>query len=107
MGMIFQYDWDMCNAVCKFLEFFYIATADCSGVYYLTTQLVITHIHHIANNFKKYKKNSILKDACGLIEIKFLKYWTNLVYLFALLAVMDPRIKLWDLNILSPLLINY
>ena len=39
MGIILQDDWDVSNAVCNFLEVFYTAIKECSGVYYLTINL--------------------------------------------------------------------
>ena len=57
-----------------FLEVFYTATKECSGVYYPTTQLVITHIYNIAYNFKDHRKNLIFTYACVVMETIFLKY---------------------------------
>ena len=71
MGNILQDDWDVCNVICKFLEDFYIATNDCSGVYYPNTSFVITYIYHIANNFKEHRDLPIFKAACVEIKIFF------------------------------------
>ena len=68
MGMILQDDWDVCNATFKFFKINYTASNDCFGVYYPTTQLVIIHIYHIANNFKEHRDLPIFKDAC--VEMK-------------------------------------
>ena len=91
MSIIFLDDLDVCNVVCNLLEVFYTATNDCSGIYYFTTQLVITHIYHADSTFKEYRKNSTFKDVCVIMKIKFIKYWKK----FALIAVIDPRIILF------------
>ena len=70
MRMIFQDDWDMYNVIYNFLKVFYTPTNDCSGVYYLTTQLVITHIYCITNNFKAIREKLIFKYACAVMELK-------------------------------------
>ena len=41
------------------------------------------------------------------MEIKFSKYRKKMPYLFALAAVMDPKIKFSGVNFLLPLLMNY
>ena len=64
----------MSNVVYNFLEFFYTATKECSGIYYSTTQLVITPIYNIAHNFKDHRENPIFTDTCATMEIKILKY---------------------------------
>ena len=74
MGIIVQDDWDVSNVICNFLEFFYTTTKKCLGVYYLTTQLVITHIYNIANNFREHRKNPIFTNTCAVMKIKILKY---------------------------------
>ena len=66
-----------------------------------------SHIYNIAHNFKDHKENPIFTDACTIMEIKFSKYRKKLPYLFALAAVMDPKIKFSGVNFLLPLLMNY
>ena len=61
----------MYNTVGMFLKVFDTATNDCLSAKYPTTQFVVTHIYHIANNFKEHRKNTIFKDACTLMESKF------------------------------------
>ena len=94
LNMIFPDDWEVCRSICNFLEVFYIATKECSGVYYPTIQLIISHIYNIAQIFQEYRDNPIFTNACVVMEIKILKYWQDLPILFALASVMDPRLQL-------------
>ena len=78
MGMILQDDWDVYNAIYKFLKVFYTVTNDFSSIY----------------NFENHKNLPIFKNTCDALEINFLKYWMNLPTFFMLLAIMNPMIKL-------------
>ena len=94
LNMIFPDDWDVYRVICNFLEVFYIATKECSGIYYPTIQLVISYIYNIAQNFKEHRDNPIFTAACAVMKIKISKYWQNLSILFVLTSVMDLKFQL-------------
>lgn len=52
---------------------------------------VLSHLYHIASNFRNYKTSSIICDTIIAMELKFRKYWENLSILFSVAYVMALR----------------
>ncbi|KAK0602942.1 hypothetical protein LWI29_038425 [Acer saccharum] len=47
-----------------------------------------------------YRKDGILGPAVVAMEAKFKKYWSEIPFLYALGAIIDPRVKLSSLETL-------
>ena len=86
---------NFCNS---FLKFFYDSTNTLSGIYYLTTNLVLDILLQIAKTFAKYRYNNVLREIVLKMEEKYEKYWLDIPFLYGLSLVLDPRFKLHVVN---------
>jgi hypothetical protein len=93
-------DWYMVKHFREFLMPFYVATNVLSGVYYLTSCLVIDYIWLIVESFAKHRSDSLLCTVVAPMELKFLKYFDNISHIYCFATILDPRKKLDGYNLL-------
>uniref|UniRef100_A0A5B7AEL5 Zinc finger BED domain-containing protein RICESLEEPER 2-like n=1 Tax=Davidia involucrata TaxID=16924 RepID=A0A5B7AEL5_DAVIN len=93
-------NWDLAFIFLEFLEVFYNATNICSRVYYPTSCIDLNQLYNISNIFSTYRENVIFANICKVMEEKFIKYWEHIPPIFCLATVMDPRIKLFGVELL-------
>lgn len=87
-------DWKIAFEFMKFLKVFYVATVASLGVRYPTSYIVLNHLYNISLNFFKFRSQQAFFDACTVMEENFRKYFEDMPYLFILVAIIHPRIKL-------------
>ncbi|KAK2655312.1 hypothetical protein Ddye_008364 [Dipteronia dyeriana] len=93
-------DWYVAKIFFQFLKIFYNATVTLSGVYYPTSSQVIHQIVEMSELLNSYREDEHLGAAVVVMETKLKKYWANILLLYALSAIIDPRVKLSGLEVL-------
>ncbi|KAK2655800.1 hypothetical protein Ddye_008852 [Dipteronia dyeriana] len=93
-------DWYVAKIFVQFLKFFYNATVILSGVYYPTSSQAIHHIVEMSELLNSYREDEHLGAAVVVMETNLKKYWANIPLLYALSAIIDPRVKLSGLEVL-------
>jgi hypothetical protein len=86
--------WSIAEKLLSFLQLFYDSTVALSGVYYPTSPLMLHHILKIARHLNAYENHELLRDAVVPMKSKFLKYWREILILYALAFILDPRAKM-------------
>ena len=66
--------WYFAEKILEFLELFYDSTVVLSGVYYLTSPLILHHILEIAGHLHDYEHDNNLAVVVVPMKAKFLKY---------------------------------
>ena len=69
-----------------------------SGVYYLTSPLILHHIFLIATHLNAYENDNLLRNVIVPMKDKFLKYWRDIPILYSVAFILDPRPKLRGFN---------
>ncbi|KAK2659633.1 hypothetical protein Ddye_006166 [Dipteronia dyeriana] len=93
-------DWYVAKIFVQFLKIFYNATVTLSGVYYPTSSQTIHQIVEMSELLNNYREDEHLGAAVVVMETKLKKYWANIPLLYALSAIVDPRVKLSGLEVL-------
>ncbi|KAK2648774.1 hypothetical protein Ddye_016263 [Dipteronia dyeriana] len=93
-------DWYVAKIFVQFLKIFYNATVTLSGVYYPTSSQAIHQIVEMSELLNSYREDEHLGAAVVVMETKLKKYWANVPLLYALSAIIDPRVKLSGLEVL-------
>jgi hypothetical protein len=55
---------------------------------------MLHHILKIARHLNAYENHELLRDAVVPMKSKFLKYWREILILYALAFILDPRAKM-------------
>jgi hypothetical protein len=66
--------WYIAEKIFELLEVFYVSTVVISGVYYLTSPLILHHLLDIAAHLHKSEKDQNLIAIVYPMKLKFLKY---------------------------------
>ncbi|KAK2662521.1 hypothetical protein Ddye_001095 [Dipteronia dyeriana] len=93
-------DWYVTKIFVQFLKIFYNATVTLSRVYYPTSSQAIHQIVEMFKLLNSYREDEHLGAAIVSMETKLKKYWANIPLLYALSAIVDPRVKLSGLEVL-------
>jgi hypothetical protein len=93
-ALLTEQHWYMAEKIFEFVEQFYDSTVVLSGVYYLTSPLILNHILKIASHLNNYKNERDLRNIVTPMKDKFLKYWCDIPMLYAFTFILDPRTKL-------------
>jgi hypothetical protein len=86
--------WHIATKVLEFLEVFYESIVVLSGVYYLTSPLVLHHFLEISAYLHASEKDQNLIAVVYPMKLKFLKYWENIPLLYLFAFILDPRVKM-------------
>ncbi|RZC46383.1 hypothetical protein C5167_039333 [Papaver somniferum] len=86
-------DWEYAELLCNFLQPFYEATNYFSGVDYATSNSVLRFLFVIGKVFSAHRNIPSLKVIIATMEEKFVKYWGETPYLFAIACILDPRLN--------------
>ncbi|KAK2637388.1 hypothetical protein Ddye_032180 [Dipteronia dyeriana] len=92
-------DWYVAKIFVEFLKIFYNATVTLFGVYYPTSSPAIHQIVEISELLNSYREDEHLGVVVVAMETKLKKYWANIPLLYALSAIVDPRVKLSGLEV--------
>ncbi|KAK9713585.1 hypothetical protein RND81_06G037300 [Saponaria officinalis] len=87
-------DWKNMEMYVDFLGAFLDATNSFSHVYKPTSPYFLGNIIPIAQLFSKYRGVDTHIDFLSVMETKFLKYWTDIPYVYVFAIILDPRWKL-------------
>lgn len=87
-------DWEISKECMKFLQVFYEATVKCSAVYSPTSSVVLFALNEITLCLRKYRTHPIFGNFIPAMVEKFQKYYDKIPLLYALGAIVDPRINL-------------
>jgi hypothetical protein len=69
-----------------------------SGVYYPTASLMLHHILRIARHLNAFENDPLLRCVVVPMKDKFLKYWSDIPILYAVVFILDPRAKMRGFN---------
>jgi hypothetical protein len=86
--------WHVAGKVLEFLKIFYDYTVILSGVYYPTSPLVLHHVLEIATHLHACERDVNLRNFVYPMQLKFLKYWSNISLLYSFAFILYPRAKL-------------
>ena len=86
--------WYVAEKILEFLELYYDSTVVLSGVYYPTSPLVLHHILEIASHLKACERDLNLRTIVFPMQLKFLKYWSDIPLLYSYAFILDPRAKM-------------
>jgi hypothetical protein len=86
--------WYVAKHMLKFLVLFYIYTILLSGVYYLTSPLMMHAIIEIVDHLNQFENDDMLREVVVPMKTKFIKYWGNIPFLYSYTFILDPRAKL-------------
>ncbi|WVZ92646.1 hypothetical protein U9M48_038693 [Paspalum notatum var. saurae] len=86
--------WYVAEKVLSFLQLFYDSTVVLSGVYYPTSSLMLHQILKIARHLNAFENDRLLRHAIVPMKDKFLKYWREILILYAFAFILDPRAKM-------------
>jgi hypothetical protein len=86
--------WYVADKILEFLELHYDSTVVLSGVYYPTSPLVLHSILEIASRLKACERDVNLRPIVFLMQLKFLKYWSDIPMLHSYAFILDPRTKM-------------
>jgi len=90
-------DWQVVASLCDFLEPFYNATTQLSGIYY-PTPLVLEWLMKIVDTFQEKSTDRMLAPIVAAMKEKYLKYFDAIPHLYCFAIVLDPRKKLDGLD---------
>jgi hypothetical protein len=94
-SVLLNYDhWYIAEKMLSFLQVFYDSTVALSGVCYPTSPLILHHILKIARQLNAFENNRLLREAIVPMKSKFLKYWRDILILYAFAFILDPRAKI-------------
>jgi hypothetical protein len=85
--------------LCDFLEPFYNATTQLSGIYYPTSPLVLEWLMKIVDTFHENSTDKILARIVAAMMEKYMKYFDGIPHLYCFAVVFDPRKKLDGLDV--------
>ena len=91
-------DWQVVASLCDFLEPFYNATTQLSGIYYPTSPLVLEWLMKIVDTFQEKSTDRMLAPIVAAMKEKYLKYFDAIPHLYCFAIVLDPRKKLDGLD---------
>jgi hypothetical protein len=86
--------WYVAEKILEFLELYYDSTVVLSGVYYPTSPLVLHHILEIASHLKACERDLNLRTIVFPMQLKFLKYWSDIHLLYSYAFILDPGAKM-------------
>jgi hypothetical protein len=86
--------WYVAEKILEFLELYYDSIVVLSGVHYPTSPLVLYHILEIASHLKACERYVDLRPVVFLMQLKFLKYWSDIPILYSYAFILDPRAKM-------------
>jgi hypothetical protein len=91
-------DWQAAASLCDFLEPFYNATTQLSGIYYPTSPLVLEWLMKIVDTFHENSADKILAPIVAAMKEKYMKYFDGIPHLYCFAVVFHPRKKLDGLD---------
>jgi hypothetical protein len=86
--------WCIVEKLLSFLQLFYDSNVALSGVYYPTSPLMLHHFMKIARHLNAFENHELLRHAVVPMKSKFLKYWREILILYAFAFILDPRAKM-------------
>ncbi|KAI9170059.1 hypothetical protein LWI28_021974 [Acer negundo] len=92
-------NWYVARVFVDFLKIFYDATVTLSEVYYPTSCEAIHRIVEMSEALNAYRKDVHLGTTVIAMEAKLKKYWATIPLLYALSVIVDPRVKLFSLEV--------
>nr|BAN05298.1 putative transposase [Dianthus caryophyllus] len=90
---ILENHWNNMEMYVDFLCAFMDATKSFSHVYKTTAPYFLGNIIPIAELFQKYRAQQSYLGFLPKMEEKFLKYWTDIPYVYVFAVILDPRWK--------------
>jgi hypothetical protein len=96
IGMLLRRFWSsyVAEKILEFLELYYDSTVVMSGVYYPTSPLVLHYIMEITSHLKACERDVNLRPDVFPMQLKFLKYWSDIPMLYSYAFILDPITKM-------------